>query len=226
MSTEIITPEVGTAISATPIHQQMVPIAGAPQEKGKLAVNERGISFSSFEDCFRFAKCVIDSGLAPKGFQTPQAVAVAMQFGAELGLPPMAALQNVAVIQGRPTLWGDAVPGVCQHLLESYRDEQIGEPNTDTQGVRVTVLRKGRADPVVRVFTVADAKKAGLWGKAGPWSQFPSRMLLMRARTFAYRDAFPDALRGLYTAEEVNDMPPKNVTPSLDDLETKKEITA
>ena len=203
-------------------HAAFVPIAGAPQEKGKLAVSERGISFSSFEDCFRFAKCVIDSGLAPKGFQTPQAVAVAMQFGAELGLPPMAALQNVAVIQGRPTLWGDAVPGICQHLLEAYKDELVGKAGDDTEGARVTITRKGRAEPVTRTFTVADAKRAGLWGKAGPWSQYPQRMLLMRARTFAYRDAFPDALRGLYTAEEVQEMPAKNVTHSLDAFEKKE----
>jgi hypothetical protein len=208
---------------ATVVPSPAVPISGAPQEKGKLAVSERGISFSSFEDCFRFAKCVIDSGLAPKGFQTPQAVAVAMQFGAELGLPPMAALQNVAVIQGRPTLWGDAVPGICQHLVEAYKDEQIGEVGQDSFGVRATVTRKGRAEPVSRTFTIEDAKRAGLWGKAGPWSQYPTRMLLMRARTFAYRDAFPDALRGLYTAEELQEQPVKNVTHSLDAFE-KKEV--
>jgi len=203
-------------------HAAIVPIAGAAPEKSKLAVSERGLAFTSFEDVFRFAKCVIDSGLAPRGFQTPQAVAVAMQFGAELGLPPMASLQNVAVIQGRPTLWGDAVPGICQHLLESYSDEQIGEAGKDSHGVRVTILRKGRAAPVIRSFTIEDAKRAGLWGKTGPWTQYPDRMLLMRARTFAYRDAFPDALRGLYTAEEAQDMPAKNVTHSLDEFEKKE----
>jgi hypothetical protein len=56
-------------------------------------------------------------------------------------------------------------------------------------------------------FTVADAKKAGLWGKTGPWTQYPKRMLQMRARGFALRDAFPDVLKGLVTAEEAQDYP-------------------
>ena len=68
---------------------------------------------------------------------------------------------------------------------------------------------------------MGDAKKAGLWGKQGPWSQYPNRMLLMRARTYAYRDCFPDRMRGMLTAEEAHDMPKqeKNVTRSLNDLD-------
>jgi hypothetical protein len=72
-----------------------------------------------------------------------------------------------------------------------------------------TAIRVG-AEPVVRSFSVEDAKKAGLWGKAGPWQQYPKRMLQMRARGFAVRDAFPDVLRGLITAEEAADIPARD----------------
>jgi hypothetical protein len=67
--------------------------------------------------------------------------------------------------------------------------------------------RKGKDANVVARFSVADAKKAGLWGKQGPWTQYPKRMLQLRARGFALRDAFPDVLRGLVTAEEAQDYP-------------------
>jgi hypothetical protein len=67
------------------------------------------------------------------------------------------------------------------------------------------VVKRRDRSPVVRTFSEADAKKAGLWGKAGPWQQYPSRMLQMRARSWALRDAFPDALRGLGIREEVAD---------------------
>jgi hypothetical protein len=66
------------------------------------------------------------------------------------------------------------------------------------------VKRKGEPD-VHSSFSVSDAKRAGLWGKQGPWSQYPKRMLQLRARAFALRDAFPDALRGLASAEEEQD---------------------
>lgn len=200
---------------------QLAPIAGGKPKSALIGYAERGIALRSMEDAFIFAKAVINSGMAPKGFGSPEAVLVAIQFGAELGLTPMASLQNIALVNGRPTLWGDAVPGVCQANLESYKDEPIGAD--ESYGFRVTVVRKGRSDPIVRTFTVAMAKKAGLWGKQGPWSQYPDRMLLMRARTFAFRDAFPDALRGIATVEEMRDHPEteKNVTRSLDELENK-----
>jgi len=67
-------------------------------------------------------------------------------------------------------------------------------------------VRRGEP-PQRRTFSVADAKKAGLWGKQGPWQQYPDRMLQLRARGFAVRDVFPDALRGLVTIEEAQDAP-------------------
>lgn len=197
------------------------PIAGGPSKSAMIPFDERGVSLRSMEDLFLFAKAVIDSKLAPRGFDTPQAILVAIQYGAELGLGPMASLQNIAVIQGRPTLWGDAVPAVCQSLLEEYKDEEIGEPGKDSRGWKVTVKRKGRAEPIARTFTVADAKTAGLWGKQGPWSTNPGRMIFMRARSFCFRDAFPDKLKGILTAEEATDVEMKNVTRSLEELEKK-----
>jgi hypothetical protein len=215
MSTE---PNPHTALEIASENKPAVPIAGAQPKSSLIEYGDRGIALSSLEDAYRFAKYVIASRMAPRGFETPEAVLVAIQFGAELGLSPMASLQNIALVNGRPTLYGDAVPGVCQKLIESYKDEVVGAD--DSYGYRVTVVRKGRSDPVVRSFTRAMAKKAGLLGKQGPWSQYEDRMLLMRARTFAFRDAFPDALRGISTVEEMREVQPeKNVTQSLSDLE-------
>ena len=70
-----------------------------------------------------------------------------------------------------------------------------------------TVKRRGEAEQS-RTFSDDDAAKAGLKGKAGPWTQDPKRMRQMRARAFALRDVFPDVLRGLPVAEELMDAPP------------------
>ncbi|MDO9713977.1 recombinase family protein [Paracraurococcus lichenis] len=75
------------------------------------------------------------------------------------------------------------------------------------------VVRRGHP-PVRRTFSVADAKRVRLWGKTGangptPWVTYPARMLMSRARGFAIRDAFADALRGVITVEEAADMPPE-----------------
>lgn len=196
--------------------QPFVQAANPPApSSAAITVGGSGIAPKSMAELFIFAKAVINSGLAPRDFKSPEAVLVAVQFGMEIGLPPMAALQSVAVINGRPTLWGDALLGVCEGsgLVADYADAYVGQG--DNFGARVTVKRRNRSEPTVRTFTIADAKKAGLWGKSGPWSQYPQRMLLMRARSWALRDTFPDVLRGALAREEADDIrEPVNVTPA------------
>jgi hypothetical protein len=86
------------------------------------------------------------------------------------------------------------------------------------------VVRRAYGDEIEETeatFSVDDAKRAKLWGKQGPWSQYPKRMLAMRARGFAIRDAFPDAMKGMITAEEAQDYPtkaPRDVTPKPEPL--------
>ena len=62
-------------------------------------------------------------------------------------------------------------------------------------------------------FSKEKAMNAKLWGKDGPWKTYPERMLKMRARGFALRDAFADRLKGIITAEEARDYPSKEERP-------------
>jgi hypothetical protein len=183
--------------------------------KPPVAFSERGIKIDNFENLQRFALCISESGLAPKGVQTPAAICVAIQMGAELGLPPMAALQNIAVINGRPTVWGDAQLGIVRSsgLLAEFSEwyEFNGQRlprnpvKIDRGLVAVCRVKRQCGEPSEYGFSVDDAMQAGLWGKDGPWKQYPARMLRYRARAFNLRDQFGDVLRGLYSAEELQD---------------------
>jgi hypothetical protein len=148
-----------------------------------------------------FSDIVANSDLAPKDYRgKPANVLVAIQFGKELGVAPMQALQGIAVINGRPSVWGDLMWAlVTTHPAFEDAIEEV----TETEA-KVTLKRRGRS-PVTVTFTKADAEKAGLWIKAGPWMQYPKRQMLWRARTFAARDLFPDALKGMVSAEEAGD---------------------
>ena len=161
----------------------------------------------SFADLVQFANMASKSAMVPRDYQgKPENIMLAIQMGSELGLAPMQSLQNIACVNGRPAVWGDAVVGLCRQspVCKDIVEAVTGEG--DKQVATCTATRVG-AEPVVRSFSVEDAKKAGLWGKSGPWQQYPKRMLQMRARGFAVRDAFPDVLRGLITAEEAADIP-------------------
>ena len=180
-----------------------------------------GVVPTTVEEGWRLATMMAKSDLVPKAFRDrPADVMVAMQLGAELGFAPMQALQSIAVINGRPGVWGD---GLLALLMASplYRDHDeyfevhsqrrdgvtLEDLKQDTTAAVCTFIRKGKETPVTRHFSIAQAKKAQLLGKDGPWQTYPDRMLLMRARSFAARDTFPDLLRGLKTAEELRDIP-------------------
>ena len=170
------------------------------------------------------------SDMVPKGYKDkPQDVLLAMEYGNALNLSPLQAIQNIAVINGRPSLWGDAVLGLVQASgnCESYAEEMIGSIGGDDYGFKCTAKRRDNGSAFSNTFTVSHAKRAGLWGKQGPWTQYPDRMLKMRARSFTLRDAFPDVLRGIGVAEEVQDTPaePRNVTGSLADELNAKATT-
>lgn len=164
---------------------------------------------TTFAEAQKFAEMIAQSDFCPKEMRgKPGNVMVAMQFGAEVGLPGLQALQNIAVINGKPSIYGDAALAIIRahpkfrSLSERDPDEAIktgaGRCEIETKdGVRV-----------VRTFSVDEAKKANLWSKPGPWSQYPGRMLMFRARSWAMRDALPEALKGLSIREEAEDIGP------------------
>lgn len=176
-------------------------------QKNQISVSNKGLQLSTLDDMWRFAQCVVKSGFAPKGMEKPESVLIAVEMGYEVGLSPMAALQNTAVVNGRPTIYGDAALALVRGsgLLDFYEEKQVGTKGKDDFGYCVTAKRKGDNSKYSETFTVADAKTAGLWGKPGPWTQYPARMLKFRARGFLLRDAFGDVLKGMRTYEEAHD---------------------
>ena len=165
----------------------------------------RPIVPKSLSEAYRIAQAVCAAKMAPKGLETPEACMIAIMHGLEVGLSPLSALQRIAVINGRPTLWGDGALALVKAsgLCEAIEEWIEGDDDNPSSWMAVcNLIRKHDPVPVERRFSSADAKRAKLWGKSGPWSDYPKRMLQMRARAFALRDAFPDVLGGLYLTEE------------------------
>jgi hypothetical protein len=170
--------------------------------------NRQGFAPSTIGEAMEFSKMLADSSMVPKAYQgKPQDIMVCVQWGYEIGLQPMQALQNIAVINGKPSVYGDAMMALVQAspVCDSVEEFMEGEGTPNPVAVCMAT-RKGRK-PVRATFSVEDAKRAGLWGKQGPWQAYPKRMMQMRARGFALRDAFPDVLKGLISAEEAHDYP-------------------
>ena len=184
-------------------------VVQADKSRAIIDVTEhKGLMPRNFEGLWRMATIMSASGFMPKNMEKVESVFIAVTMGLELGLSPMQAVQSISVINGRPCVWGDAVIGLVQgsNLLEEMREYFENEAANYPENMTAIcqVKRKGGRE-VIQKFSVADAKRANLWGKAGPWTQYPRRLLQMRARGFALRDLFPDVLKGLKMAEEVMD---------------------
>lgn len=179
-----------------------------------------GIVPTNIEEVFRLATAISKSGMAPRGLEKPESLTVAIMHGLEVGLPPMMAIQKISVINGRPTLWGDAVPALL--LSRGFKLREDVEIGPAGMCATCTVVRPD-GEEITRTFSEGDAKQAGLWRKAGPWTQYPQRMLAMRARAFAARDGAADALSGLYITEEMQDV--IDVTPRKSSAQAKRDGT-
>lgn len=194
----------------------------------------------TMEEIFRVSGGVVTSGLAPYALvgkvETPAdykravaAVAITVMAGAELGLPPMVALRSFTVINGRPALYGDGLINVVRRsgkakklklgftpgTSDRYSDDAVGWCEAER-------MDTGETDRVE--FSVAQAKRAGLWQTAdkvekdvwrwdeaagkkkpkremvqndSPWYRYPERMLGWRAAGYCLRELFGDVLGGI-----------------------------
>lgn len=187
---------------------------------------ESYLSEAKFEHAYRMAKMISTTQLIPKAYHNkPADVLVAFEFGRSLGLGYLQAVQNIAVINGKPAIWGDAMLAVCQGHpdFEYIKETPITTGAGELDGYECEIKRQGYPEPTIRRFTVADAKKANLWGK-NVWASYPARMLQMRARAFALRDTFADALSGVSMVEEVQDIKPvKDITPKQEKNQAAKD---
>ena len=203
-----------------PLTNQLQP---APAQK---LPNSGLMDFSNFENAVKFCEIISKTEMCPRGYKgKPFEVMCAIQYGHEIGLSPFQAIQSIAVINGKPSIYGDGLIGLCLSFSECEDIQESFDEETITAICRVK--RKGMSE-VVSTYSKKQAMEAGLWGKTGPWTQYWKRMLQMRARGFALRDAFADRLKGIITAEEARDYPTqeerqlKVVTPIRKEIEIQQ----
>lgn len=161
---------------------------------------------TNFGELESFCQRVTKSGLAPPAYKNkPEDAMIAIMMGDELGLKPLTSLQFIAVINGRPGVYSDAMPGLAfsKGMIIDMQEKVDGEGDNM---VATCVVTRANGTKVTQTFSVAEAKNAGLWKKSGPWSAYPRRMLQWRARSWAIRDAAPQLYFGM-SAEELHDIP-------------------
>ena len=149
----------------------------------------------------QFSDTLLKSGLLPQHIKSPAAAFAIIQKGIELRIPPMLALSNIIVVQGKPTANAELMAGLIQRDQGDDALRFVAAECNDTKAV-LLYKRRGWASPERFTFTIEDAKRANLI-KAGPWMQYPGAMLRARAISAVARMAFADSIGGLFTPEEL-----------------------
>ncbi len=202
-------------------------------------------------EAISFAKLMATSGVIPAEYlKDPGKILVAVQAGHELGLSPLQSLNSIAVIKGKPTLWGDAMLAIVKNsgvLDKSFGRGGVKERNAaeawKAKEGRCEIKRTDEEETTVVTFSIEDAERALLIKRSrggedakgvGPWITYPGRMLQMRARSWALRDSCPDVLKGMHIREEVQDIidvpadqvkitsPPERVSEPREETDSKE----
>lgn len=164
---------------------------------------------------YEMASVLCKSGLIPNGLNSPEKVFVALQWGHELGLSPMVAVNNVAVINGKPTLSADIMSAVVKRSPEYGGIKWIEMSDTKAECEITRILPNGEKEVQRSCFTMDDAVKAGLAGR-DVWKKYPRRMLKHRCLSYGLKDVFPDLLAGLYDPEEMESVQSEKTTPTTE----------
>lgn len=184
-----------------------------PKNAG-IIVTDKGLDYADFIGLWRLSNMILKSKMQPKGMDSAEAIAVAIARGRSLGLDPFQSMESFCIINGRAMLYGNTPLALCrQHPswqesgFQEYfeiKGERVDHPTvfTDDTVTAVCITQRKGGMPYESRFSIADAKRAGLWGKEGKlYGTYPQRMLKYRARGFNLQDNFGDALKGISIRE-------------------------
>ena len=194
---------------------------------------------SSLYEQVRIANYYVKSRLLPDGLDTPEKALIALQFVNSLGLKPSVAIRQVAVINGKPSIFGDLPlaivrqSGKLEYIKEIFLDKDLKEICLDNKNITSDVyacvckVKRFDVDAIERFFTIKDAERAGLLSSTC-WKKYPKDMLKYRARSVALKDLFSDVLSGVAISEYDYDvLPEKNITKmqQLEKTENEKDAS-
>lgn len=186
-----VDPPAPTALARVP---ELVPAGAVPYE---LSLDP-----GNLQQAIRIAKDMYDSRLF-SAYGTPQAVLSTIMLGRELGLPAIASLRQVHIIEGKHAMSADLMVSL---ILKSGLAEFFEPVEFNEQHAVWETKRKGARNTVRLEHTLDMAKTAGLVKDKSNWTKVPIDMLNARAKSRLARLIYPDVVGGLYTPDELADM--------------------
>lgn len=162
-----------------------------------------------FNQLVRVATAFSKTTIVPEAYRNkPEDCMVAIDMANRMGVPPLMVMQNLYVVKGKPSWAGQACMALiqCCGKFANVRHAYTGEKGSDSRGCRVTAIRLDTGESVEGPLVTIVMAKAEGWTQNAKWRNIPELMLAYRAAAFFARIHCPEALMGVQTAEEINDM--------------------
>jgi hypothetical protein len=187
---------------------------------------DTNFGITSMNEALKFADFICRSNFCPASFlgegnnvvyppeRARANVAIAIMTGMELGLSPLNSLRSICIIKGTPTIWGTAKTALPlqQGKIKSLEYKYLGEESKPNWTCEVTIVRKDNDMSFTASFSWADAVRAELTNKNN-WKYYPKKMLFNRAKQTALSELFPECYYNIYSSEEIEELPMRNITP-------------
>lgn len=192
----------GDAVSEIQVRENVAPVLAPVEVPARLEPNDPGFLAQWVESARQvelIARNLASTSFVPQTLRgKPEETAAAILAGLELGLPPMAALRSMDVIQGTPALRAHAMRGLVQSRGHSVELVESSPERCVMRG-----RRRGEDAWQEVTWTLARAEKMGLLGK-NEWKKQPGTMLVARATGEICRLIAADALYAMpYASEEL-----------------------
>lgn len=165
----------------------------------------------SFQKIYDIGKMFASSQLVPQNFQgKPMDCTIAVDMANRNGLSPLMVMQNLYVVQGKPSWSGQACMSMIRASSEFKRVRPIytGERNTDSWGCYIQAIDRETGEVIKGTeVTIKMAKEEKWYDKIGSkWKTMPEQMLAYRAAAFFARVYIPNALMGAAVEGEAEDI--------------------
>jgi len=222
-------------------------------QKSHVPIVDGVLAPKDFDGLWRCISVICETSMAGSYRKKPEEAFVAAQLGMSVGMNYMQALQSVAVIKGKPSLYGDATTALCKasNQMEDHQEywELDGDKLQDYEGpedlkewpdnLKAVCLmkRRGVTSPQIGKFSIMDAKRMQKWnkhtsdGNLSVWQKHPLDMLMWKARHRAQSTAFADVLKGFlpaaiaadYEATDIEETAPNVYAAKSDPIATPPE---
>ena len=182
------------------------------QGKQETAIAKtKTIEPTNFDEMLKRADVLVKTGFLPDAIKTKEQAVAVVLTGKELGLGMMTALREINIVKGKPCMSTQLMLALCRNTKQL----EYAYPVEETEQKAVFAIKRAGQPEYKSVITREDCDKAKFtqvwdkdrseWKIKDNWVKQPKTMLMWRAISKACRVIFPDAVSGVYTAEEIAD---------------------